>query len=94
MLTTVLLIWLGMLTLAFFAWWAGRHRLAHPQADPVPGAAARSLFAAMVAAGMLVWGSGVSAAAGLVLVAVGLRWLALVSLARRWLGACRDAPGA
>jgi len=76
MLTTVLLIWLGMLTLAFFAWWAGRHRLAHPQADPMPGAAARSLFAAMVAAGMLVWGSGVSAAAGLVLVAAGLGgWL-------------------
>jgi hypothetical protein len=76
MLSAVVLIWLGMLTLAFVAWWAGRHRLAHPQADPMPSAAARSIFAVMAAGGMLVWGSGVSAAVGLVLVSAGLGgWL-------------------
>jgi hypothetical protein len=76
MLSTVLLIWLGMLTLAFMAWWAGRHRLAHPQPDPVPGAAARTVFALVTAAGLLLWGIGVSAAAGFVLTAAGLGgWL-------------------
>jgi hypothetical protein len=76
MLSTVLLIWLGMLTLAFMAWWAGRHRLAHPQPDPLPAAAARTVFALVAAAGMLLWGMGVSAAAGFVLAATGLGgWL-------------------
>lgn len=70
--TTVLLIWLGMSGLAFFAWWAGRHRLAHPRPDPVPAAAARSFFALMDVSGMVVWGFGMSVAGGAVLVACGL----------------------
>lgn len=73
---TVVLIWLGMLTLAFFAWWAGRHRLAHPQPDPVPDAAARSGFALLAAAGMLLWSSGISPDVGSVLVVSGIgAWL-------------------
>lgn len=74
--STVLLVWLGMLALALFAWWAGRHRLAHPQADPVPGAAARSAYALLGVGGMVVWGFGWSVEAGFVLVACGLGgWL-------------------
>lgn len=65
MLTTVLLVWVGLAVLAFFAWWAGRHRLAHPQPDEVPAAAARSLFALLGAAGLTIWGFGA---------ALGLRW--------------------
>ncbi len=72
----VLFIWLGMLLLAFCAWWAGRHRLAHPAPDPVPAPAARTLFALLGVAGMLVWGFDVSIAAGAVLFAAGLAgWL-------------------
>ena len=74
--STVLLIWLGMLVLAFFAWWAGRHRLAHPAPDPVPAAGARAAFALTGVAGMVVWSSGLSAPAGFVLLAGGVGgWL-------------------
>ncbi len=69
---TVLLIWVGMGILAFFAWWAGRHRLAHPQPDAVPGATARSVFALIGVAGMLIWGYGVSSVAGFVLLVCGM----------------------
>ena len=71
---TVLLVWAGMAALAFFAWWAGRHRLAHPEPDPVPAAGARSVFALIGVAGMLVapWLLGL----GVVLFACGLGgWL-------------------
>ncbi|MFV2064765.1 MAG: type II CAAX prenyl endopeptidase Rce1 family protein [Chloroflexota bacterium] len=72
--TTVLLIWLGMLILAFFAWWAGRHRLAHPQPDPVPGATARAVFALIGVAGMMLF--GLSMAVGFVLITSGIGgWL-------------------
>lgn len=75
-ISTVLLIWSGMLVLAFFAWWAGRHRLAHPEPDPLPGAPARAGFALIGLAGMLVWGFDLSAEAGFVLFACGLGgWL-------------------
>jgi hypothetical protein len=70
--TTVLLVWLGMLMLAFFAWWAGRHRAARPTADIVPDAAFRSLCALVAATGMVVWGFGLGAAAGLLLFMVGV----------------------
>jgi hypothetical protein len=86
---TVLLVWTAMALLAFFAWWAGRHRLAHPAADAVPDAVFRSLCAGIAAGGLLVWGSGLEVAAGLVLVSVGMGgWL--VSAIRRegW----RDLP--
>jgi hypothetical protein len=73
---TVMLIWLGMAILAFFAWWAGRHRLAHPAPDPVPAAGARAVFAIVGVAGMLVWGFDVSVEAGFVLFVCGLGgWL-------------------
>jgi hypothetical protein len=74
--STVVLVWMGMLALAFFAWWAGRHRLAHPEPDPVPAAGARAAFATIGVAGMVVWGFGISVAAGAVLFACGLGgWL-------------------
>jgi hypothetical protein len=52
----VALIWLGLLVLAFFAWWSGRHRLAHPQADSVPAAGPRVGFALLVVAGWALMG--------------------------------------
>jgi len=69
---TVLLIWVGMGILAFFAWWAGRHRLAHPHPDAVPGATARSVFALIGVAGILIWGYGVSGVAGFLLLVCGM----------------------
>ena len=75
-IVTVALVWIGMLVLAFVAWWAGRHCVAHPQPDPVAAAGARACFALIAVAGMLVWGLGASVAAGLILVACGLGgWL-------------------
>ncbi len=72
----VLLVWLGLLALAFFAWWAGRHRLAHPTPDPVPAAGARTVFALIGVVGMVIWGSGVSVAVGFVLFVGGIGgWL-------------------
>jgi hypothetical protein len=79
-LATVLLLYVGMLTLAFFAWWAGRHRLAHPEPDAVPAAAPRVAFALIAAAGMAVWGFGVSVPIGFVLFVSGFGgwvWVAL-----------------
>ena len=74
--TTVLLIWLGMGCLAFFAWWAGRHRLAHPEPDPVRGAGPKGVFALVAALGMLVWGFEVSVELGAVLFVSGAgAWL-------------------
>jgi hypothetical protein len=81
-ITTVLLIYLGMLILAFFAWWAGRHRLAHPRPDRVSSAGHRSVFAVVAATGMAVWGFGLSVPLGLVLFSLGLGgwvWTALRS---------------
>jgi hypothetical protein len=74
--STVVLIWLALLILAFFAWWAGRHRRAHREADPVPAAGARAVFALVAAAGMTVWGAGWSIPLGVVLFLCGLGgWL-------------------
>ena len=71
-LSTVLLIWLALLILAFFAWWAGRHPQAHPQPDAVPASGARSVFALLAVAGMITWGAGWSVPLGLVLFLCGL----------------------
>ncbi len=74
--STVLLIWLGLAWLAFFAWWAGRSRAAHPRPDAVPAAGSRAAFALVGVAGMTVWGSGLSEGAGFVLLACGVGgWL-------------------
>jgi hypothetical protein len=85
---TVALVWLGMATLAFFAWWAGRHRLADPRPEPVPAARARALFAVMVAVGMTIWGFGLSTVIGFVLVTCGLGgWLWSAFRSGGWRGA-------
>ncbi len=72
MASTVVLIWLGLSVVAFLAWWSGRHRLAHPQADPVPAAGPRTAFALLVVVGWVLWSFGLSAEAGFVLSLVGL----------------------
>ena len=73
---TVLLIWLALLLLAFFAWWAGRHPRAHPQPDAVPAARARTLCALLAVAGMSAWGAGWSGPLGPLLFGCGLGgWL-------------------
>jgi hypothetical protein len=92
---TVLLIWLALLVLAFFAWWAGRHRRAHPEADAVPAARARAVFALVAAAGMIVWGAGWSIPLGAVLFLCGLGgwlWSAWRTGGQRglWMRATRD----
>jgi hypothetical protein len=75
-ISTVVLIWLGMLVLAFMAWWAGRHPRAHPEPDPLPNAGPRAIFALVTVLGMAVWGFRLSVAVGLVLVACGIGgWL-------------------
>jgi hypothetical protein len=71
-LSTVALIWVGMLAVGFLAWWAGRHRLAVSVPDPVPGAAGRVLFAAVGVTGMLLIGYRVNATIGLVLLVGGI----------------------
>jgi hypothetical protein len=78
----VVLIWVGLLLLAFVAWWAGRHRLAHPEPDPVPAAGARSFFALLGVAGLVLWSVGPTPVLGFVLLACGLggwTWAALRS---------------
>ena len=67
----IVLIWLGMLVLAFLAWWAGRYPSAHPQPDRVSAAGPRAVFALVGAAGLTMWGFG-WAAFGLVLLSAGL----------------------
>jgi hypothetical protein len=74
--TSVLLIWSGMGLLAFVAWWSGRHRLAHPQPDAVPAAGPKVTFASLGIAGMTMWGFGLNADFGFVLVASAIgAWL-------------------
>jgi hypothetical protein len=87
-IATVSLVWLAMLTLAFFAWWAGRHRLAYAVPDAVPAARLRALFAVLVALGMVVWGFGISVVVGSVLVSCGLAgWLWSALRLGGWRGA-------
>jgi hypothetical protein len=68
--SSVALVWAGMLVVAFFAWWAGRQRLAHPQPDVVRGATARASCALIGVAGMVLF--GLHFAVGTVLLAVGV----------------------
>lgn len=72
LLSSVLLVWAGLLVLAFTAWWAGRHRLARSQPDPVPAAGPRSIFALVAAAGLTLVGFGAPARLGLVPLGLGL----------------------
>jgi hypothetical protein len=74
--STVVLIWIALLILAFFAWWAGRHPRARSQADPVPAAKARAVFALLGVAGMSMWGAGLAGLSGPLLFLMGLGgWL-------------------
>jgi hypothetical protein len=70
--STVALIWVGLGIVAFLAWWAGRHRLAHPQPDPVPAAGARTAFAVLTAIGWGLTSFGLAVPLGFVLLFVGL----------------------
>lgn len=68
----VLLIWGGLLVLAFTAWWAGRHHLAQPRPDPVRQPVARTIFAFMGVAGLTAWGFGVRPEVGFLLLLLGV----------------------
>ena len=77
-LSTVLLVWLGLAFVGFICWWAGRHRLAVPESDPVPRAGARLLAALAVAVGLAIgtYGIHMGASAAITLGGIGA-WLAL-----------------
>ena len=77
LVSSVLLIWAGLAVLGFTAWWAGRHRLARPQPDPVPAARARATFALIGVAGLTLLGSGGLADLGLLPVGLGFLLSAL-----------------
>jgi len=68
----VVLIWSGLLVLAFAAWWAGRHRLAQPRADPVRQPRVRTFFAWLGVGGYTAVGFGVRPELGLLLLLLGL----------------------
>jgi hypothetical protein len=76
---TIALVWTGLAFVAFICWWAGRHRLGHPEPDAIPRPRPR-LVAALAVAGGLALGTydiqrGASAA--IVLGAIGAwLWLA------------------
>jgi hypothetical protein len=76
---TVTALWLGLAFLAFVCWWAGRHRAAHPEPDPMTAAGGRTLMALVGVAGLVIWGYGLDPALGAVLTAgacVGWLWVA------------------
>ena len=71
-LSMVVLIWGGLLVLAFAAWWAGRHRLAHPRPDPVRQPLARTVFALLGVVGFTAMSFGVRPELGLLLALLGV----------------------
>jgi len=78
MASTVLLVWLGLSLLGFICWWAGRHRAAHPEPDPVPRARERLLCALVVAAGLAIGTYGIHMALSGMLVLGGIgAWLVI-----------------
>lgn len=75
---TIGLVWAGLAFVAFICWWAGRHRLAHPQADPVPMARGRLAAALVVAAGLAVGTYGIDRpASGAITLAGIVAWAVL-----------------
>lgn len=68
----LVLIYLGLSVVAFLAWWAGRHRLAHPEPDRVPAAGPKTAFALVVGLGWGLVGFGISGEVGFVLVLAGI----------------------
>jgi hypothetical protein len=75
---TVLLVWAGLAFVAFICWWAGRHRLAHPDADPVPRARPRLVAGLTVAGGLAIGTYGIHMGASAILVLAGIGgWLLL-----------------
>lgn len=68
----LVLVYLALAVVAFLAWWAGRHRLAHPDPDLVPAAGPKTAFALVVGLGWGLVGFGLSFELGLVLVFVGI----------------------
>ncbi|MFN8621522.1 MAG: hypothetical protein U0869_12330 [Chloroflexota bacterium] len=77
-LQTILLVWTGLAFVGFICWWAGRHRLAHAEPDPVPMARARLVAGLTVAAGLAIGTYGISSgASGLVTLAGIVAWLVL-----------------
>jgi hypothetical protein len=87
----VIVVWLGMLVVAFLAWWAGRHPRARQQRAPQRAAEGRLLMALLGAAGFAIWSFGIWPAAGFVLVISAIAgWLGVALLGARAAG---PAPG-
>lgn len=77
-LQTVVLVWAGLGFVAFICWWAGRHRLAHPAADPVPRARARLAAGLTVAGGLAIGTYGIHMGVSAFLTLAGIAaWLLL-----------------
>lgn len=75
---TVVLVWAGLAFVGFICWWAGRHRLAHPEPDPVPRARARLAAGLTIAGGLAVGTYGIHMGASAVLTIAGVAgWLLL-----------------
>lgn len=75
---TVVLVWGGLAFVGFICWWAGRHRFAHPGADPVPRARARLVAGLTVAGGLAVGTYGIHMGASAFLTLAGIAgWLLL-----------------
>ena len=76
--STVLLVWLALGFVAFIAWWAGRHRLARPEPDPVPRARGRLLAGLTLAFGLAIgtWNIDRGASGAIALLGLG-GWLVL-----------------
>lgn len=75
---TVTLVWAGLAFVAFICWWAGRHRLAHPEADAVPRAGARLVAGLTVAVGLAIGTYGIHMGASALITLAGIvGWLLL-----------------
>ncbi len=75
---TVALVWVGLAFVAFICWWAGRHRLAHPEPDPVPAARARLGASLAVVAGLAIGTYGIHPGVAAAVTLSGIAaWLAI-----------------
>jgi hypothetical protein len=75
---TVLLVWAGLAFVAFICWWAGRHRLAHPEPDRVPRAGARLVAGLTIAGGLALGTYGIHMGASAAITLGGIvGWLLL-----------------
>jgi hypothetical protein len=75
LLATIGVVWLGLVCVAFLAWWAGRHPGAVQTTDPVPAPAARARAALVGAVGLLIAGLGAWPVGGVLVGLAALGWV-------------------